>query len=149
MTAKRAGVRLADSSEFSRGVLTLHHGSGRQASCKTPWWRTPNMAAPAELGSRYCMRRSLVFSSRATRKFYTLSPVLHGRAVQTASLELLSISLLPSKGHQLATFRHLSGFIYAAMKCSCEKQATGRRIDSRPPTSERAAPAPRPRTSSV
>ena len=31
MTAKRADVRLAESSEFSRGVLTLHHGSGSQS----------------------------------------------------------------------------------------------------------------------
>ena len=53
---------------------------------------------PSRAGSRYCIRRSCVFSSRATRNFYTLSPVLHGRAVQTASLGVLSSRRLPSKG---------------------------------------------------
>lgn len=144
MTAKRAGARLAERSEFSRGVLTLHHGS----RCARRLVDDAEHGCPSRAGSRCPMRRSLVVSSRATRKFCSLSPASPWTRRQSASLALLSSRRRPFERDQLATCMRLSDSIHAAMKSSREKQATSRRrrIHARPPTSERA-PAPGPRTS--
>jgi hypothetical protein len=113
MTAKRAGVRLADSSEFSRGVLTLHHGSGSQPARNTPWWRTPNMAAPAELDRDTASSVACCLVPAPLETVVCFLRLLHGRAAHTASLELSCY--LPALCRQLATVMHLSAFICAAI----------------------------------
>jgi hypothetical protein len=147
MTAKRARVRLVDSSEFSRGVLTLHHGSGCQASCQTPWWTTPDMAAPAELDRDASCGVAWGLVPAPLETFLPFLRLLHGRAVQTARPRRLSSRRLPLQGDHLSPCMRLSDFIHAAMNCPREKQATGRRTSHPRQATDVGARCPCPRVS--
>lgn len=91
--AKACGVHFADSSEFSRGVPSTppahqrtRRKGGHAGGVDRTWHLVPT-------GSRYCIRRSVWLSSRATSNFYKL---LRGISMEDASRQALHPATLSS-----------------------------------------------------
>jgi hypothetical protein len=116
---------------FSRGAHAASRLWGWQASCQTRWWRTPNMAGPAEQDRDTASGVVGRLAPAPLETFLCFLRHLHGRAVHTARREGLSSKCRPSKRSAFATCLRLSAFTHAALENSREKQAPCRRRSHR------------------